>query len=538
MLEIDQNTIDIIADQIIAGLGVEAALEIAGGTWEQYKNDPVGFAQDVLGISLTPDVVRMMESVRDNRITVCRSATGTGKSHGSAVAAIWFYKCFRNSRAYTIANPYENQKILWGEISDQVNRHTDLFATDKVLQEHISRSAKDFIEALTVPTTGSEEVREGKFSGKHHENMLFIVDEGDTVPDFAYRGIEGCMSGGFVRLLILYNPRYQAGTPYRMERDGLANVIHLTAFNHPNVITGETIIPGAVDRETTVQRINDYCRPLAEGESITENCFKLPDFLVGATANYKNKTGIYPPLVAGHYFVNEQAFWYLVHGEFPPQPEQQLISREWVNNARTRWDSYVAVNGEVPPFGVSPLLGADIAEQGKDSNVRALRYGGWIPRLRKWNGMDPDASASILTDDYKDYGCTMAFIDATGVGAGVAPKMQRTGCTAVGVKVAERPTRDCELGKFAQLRDQLYWTFREWLRTDPGAMLPPDEKLIQQCLTPTYAITNGRVKVMPKNPTEGKVCMRDLLKGSPDEMDSVTMTFASENYIVNGMDLS
>ena len=506
--------------------------------FDKYQSDPIQFIEKKLGITVTPDVQKMLESVRDNRITVCRSATGTGKSHGASAAAIWFYKSFPNSRVYTTANPYENQKILWGELSIMVDTHSELFAGDKITTMHVERSAKDFITALTVPTTGTDEVREGKFSGKHHEHMLFVVDEGDTVPDFAYKGIEGCMSGGHVRLLILFNPRYEAGTPYRHERDRTANVIHLSAFNHPNVITGKNLIPGAVDRETTVQRVNEWCRPLADGEKQSINTFELPDFLVGTVAKKKGTNETYPPLKSGHYFVNEQSFFYMVLGRYSPQPEQQLISREWIDNARARWDAYVAHNGETPPTGTMPILGGDIAEQGKDFNVRCARYGGFIARFKRWNGVDPDLSADMFAAEHQDLGASVSYIDATGIGAGVAPKMQRKGCTAVGVKVSESPTVECELGKFAQLRDQLYWTYREWLRTDPGAMIPPDERLIQQSLTPTYSITNGKVKIMPKNPTEGKVCMRDLLKYSPDEMDSVMLTFAGTYSALGDLDLS
>lgn len=403
---------------------------------------------------------------------------------------------------------------------------------------HIERSPKDFITALTVPTTGTDDVKEGKFSGKHHEHMLFVVDEGDTVPDFAYRGIEGCMSGGHVRLLILFNPRYEAGTPYRHEREHTANIIHLSALCHPNVVDGKDAIPGAVNREVTVQRINEWCRPLAPGEKPSINTFELPSFLEGATARKKGINEEYPPLVTGHYFINEPAFHYMVLGQYSPQPEQQLISREWVGNARARWDLYVSQNGEVPPNGVAPIIGADIAEFGRDYNTMAARYGCFVARIEKWNGMDPDATADRLADEHKELKASVTYVDGTGIGAGVAPKMQRNGCTAVGVKVAQRPSVRCDIGEFAQLRDQLYWEFREWLRTDPGAMLPPDERLVQQALTPTYSITNGKIKIMPKNPTEGKVCMRDLLKGSPDELDAVVLTFGGTNSIVNGLDLS
>ncbi len=500
-----------------------------------YQQDPVGFINDVLGITLTGDIKRMAESVRDHRITVARSATGTGKSHGASAIALWFYKAFPNSRVYTTANPYENQKILWGELSAMAGN--ELFIDDKVTTMHIERNSKDFITALTVPTTGTDEVREGKFSGKHHENMLFVCDEGDTIPDFAYRGIEGCMSGGHVRLLILFNPRYEAGEPYRHEVNRTANIVHLSAFNHPNVTTGKNLIPGAVDREVTVQRINEWCRPLNESEKPSINTFELPSFLEGATARKKGVAAEYSPLRPGHYFINEPAFFYMVLGEYSPQPEQQLISREWVDNARSRWDSYVSNHGEVPPAEVQPILGADIAEFGRDNNVIALRYGGWIARLKKWSGVDIEETGTRLISESRESNASVSYIDATGIGAGIAPKMQKAKCTAVGIKVAERPTVKCDLGEFAQLRDQLYWAFREWLRTDPGAMLPPDEKLIQQCLVPTYEITKGKIKIMPKNPTEGKVCMRDLLKGSPDELDAVVMTFGGTGLVFRGLDL-
>ena len=96
------------------------------------------------------------------------------------------------------------------------------------------------------------------------------------------------------------------------------------------------------------------------------------------------------------------------------------------------------------------------------------------------------------------------------------------------------------MGEFAQLRDQLYWSCREWLRTDPGAMLPPDERLILQLVTPTYNIKGGKIKIMTKNSTDGKVCMRSILKHSPDEMESLIMTFAGDNdaFAIEADDLS
>jgi hypothetical protein len=83
-------------------------------------------------------------------------------------------------------------------------------------------------------------------------------------------------------------------------------------------------------------------------------------------------------------------------------------------------------------------------------------------------------------------------VDGTGIGAGVAPYLQREGINATSVMVASKPTESTELGEFRILRDQLWWACRESLRTDPGSMLPPDEMLIEELCVPTYEVRGAR----------------------------------------------
>jgi hypothetical protein len=90
--------------------------------------------------------------------------------------------------------------------------------------------------------------------------------------------------------------------------------------------------------------------------------------------------------------------------------------------------------------------------------------------------------------------------------------------------VASSPTYKTEMGAFGLMRDQLWWEVREWLRTDPGAMLPPDEELIEELGIPTYETTAKEIKVMDK-PT-----MKKLLGRSPDRAEALIMTFAPNGY--------
>jgi hypothetical protein len=498
----------------------------------QYRDDPAGFGIDLLNEYYTPDITKVMESVRDYRVTIAKSANSTGKTHMAGRVALWFYMMYDDAQVYTCAAPPERnlRTLLWGEISSAMSHNASIMRGHESKVMKIYRPVpppatepSSFIIGVSIPMTGTPEQRESRFSGKHAGHLLFIVDEGDAVPEEVYKGIESCMSSDNARMLIMLNPRRKAGTVWRIERDGLANVIELSAFAHPNVIYGENRIPGAVSREVTVRRINEWTRPLTSEERPSDKCFQVPSFLVGATAtNAKGQP--YPPLQPGYREVTEPAFWYMVLGQYPQQDETQLISQEWINNARARWDAYVAVNGMMPPKGVQPTMGLDVGEFGPDPNVACFRYGGWVAPFVAWNGMDTDAVATKAAELYKEKACAKANVDATGYGSNVAPKMSRNGCSAVGVKVGENPTDKPEGldADFYQLRDQLWWACREWLRTDPGAMLPPDEMLIEELLAPTFSYFGKKMnlKVMSKD------TMKDILKRSPDRADALCLTLA------------
>jgi hypothetical protein len=498
----------------------------------KYREDPVGFGEDILKESYTRGVQDVMRSVRDNPITIARSANAVGKSHGAARIAAWFFTVFDDSKVFvTAAPPVENLKrILWGEILSIVERNQEFFKGFQMRSMKINRNASSFVDCLTIPTSGTSEEREAKFSGKHAPHMLFIVDEGDAVPDEVYRGIESCMSGGVARMLIMFNPRSPTGPVYIKERDGLANVVHLSAFEHPNVVTGDDVYPGAVDRETTVRRINQWTREMRPEEKKGEDTFEVPDFLIGTTATALDGKE-YPPLPAGVRKIEDPAFSYMVLGLYPPQGVSQLINKEWVNEAQARWKMYVEQHGEVPPQNVQPILAIDVAEMGSDNNVACRRYGSYVPRMDFWSGVDTDETAQRARVLYKKYDARVLYVDGTGIGSSVAPaaiRMERqedrmTDMRAVTVKVAGKPTpgSKTEEGEFYQLRDQLWWTVREWLRTDVTAMLPPDPYLSEELCAATYEIPpqHGRIKVL------GKDQLRLLLKRSPDRADALCLTF-------------
>lgn len=497
----------------------------------KYKNDPVGFGEEILGETYTEDIKKLMRSVLEYPITVGMSATGPGKTHSSGAIAIWFYKVFApDVQVYTVAAPPESnlKTLLWGEIGSRVRKHPNLFKEDAISIMNIVRHDKSFIRGLTIPTTGSEDERVSRFSGKHAPYILFVVDEADAVPDAVYRGIEGCMSGGMARLLLMFNPKRQAGKAYDYIKKRKANVVHLTAFGHPNVITGRDVIPGAVDRDKTLKRIHEMTEQVyLENEEEAEQdptIFKVPDFLVG-TVTYDYGKNPYPPLEAGYRKIIDSQFYYQVLGIYPASGSNKLIPTDWLNRARSNWDLRKAEFGVKPPKGTKPIVGFDVADEGEDSNALCYRYGNFVDRLQVWKAdvLDSIDKAAFYLEGKNPQ---VVFVDKNGLGASVPKSLKRKGIKAKGIMVQESPEKDDKKIKaeFNKLRDQLWWEVREWLK-NPGAMLPPDEMLFQELDMVEYEENlRGKIQVTSKD----KLKKPEFLGRSPDRADALCLTFAKK----------
>lgn len=492
--------------------------------YEQYHSDPVGFIENELGEKLAPDMVTLCHELLEYQVLQGKSANAVGKTHLMARIAVWWYICRRGSKVFTSAAPPRSnlENLLWSEIGGIVTKHPEMFRKSSKRKLHISRNEEEFITGVLIPMTGSSEERKARFSGKHAPNLLFIMDEGDAIPADVYEAIDSCMSGGDAKLLIMFNPRGARGAVYKMERDRQARVVPIPALTHPNVITGEDIIPGAVTRNSVVIRINDWTRPLIKGESTEgDDVFDVPEHLVGVVGKRRNGD-LTEPLKAGKRRVTNPAFSYMVLARYPAEGARQLISQDWIDRAVGRWERHIGNFGETPPMGIAPIIGHDVASTGQDWNVVYRRYGGWVARPDRWQGVDATESGERGADIYQHYGAQHAIVDATGVGAGTWPIYRRRGCHVTPIQAHNSPSKRCEIGEFYRMRDQMLWSLREWLREDPLAAIPPDERLLEELITPEYAIDYGRIRVT------GTEDIISMLGRSPDDMMALAHTFAPQ----------
>jgi len=189
----------------------------------------------------------------------------------------------------------------------------------------------------------------------------------------------------------------------------------------------------------------------------------------------------------------------------------QLIKSEWVFRARS-----------VPHEVGDRKLGVDVARFGDDKTVFAMSWGNGLEFTREY----PDVPINRIVDLVKGYLSEPEVplkpedvrVDAVGLGAGVVDLL-----VAEGYKVEEliggaKPIpRPGQVFKFANLRSQMWWEFREKLRL--GIFSLPadlDPKLMGDLIAPRYEIKADRTIQV-----ESKSDIKHRLGRSTDYGDAV-----------------
>lgn len=516
----------------------------------KYRGRPAKFIKEIFHEVLAPDVEELLESVENNDFTVAMSGNSTGKSHVAARLALYYFLVYDDAcEIYLIATSEQQLKrVLWKEVMIVVGRFPELFEHATVQTRSISCGPARTITAVVIPLTGTEAIIEGKLSGSHVSGnegeviQCYIIDEADSLPNApaVWRAIEACLSGPGAKTVALFNPRHPVGTLQTIVEDGICNVVTMTEFNHPNIIHGPGAdgnypIPGAITRKVVIQRTHAWTRELTADEEPDSTCFELPEYLCGIEG-VKDRSGknFIPPFSPGWRKVECPEYDYKVLARYPGQGHRQLISMEWINIARSKYDAMIAQTGgvPVPPEYTSAICGLDIADEGEDGNALAINYGGFLMPIETWTGIDVIKTGDMAIRRTMTHSVSRFNCDGTGIGAGTAPSMIRNhNAPAVVVHFGGGATKTCELGDFANLKAELYFEVREALKNGE-LMLPPDQLLIQELIAYSYDIDDkGKVVV-----TKKKV-IRDLIKRSSDRSDALALSYYNDGKFA-GRDLS
>ena len=333
----------------------------------------------------------------------------------------------------------------------------DLFNPKAERIEHVASPKQSFIAYRT-----SRQEQPEALQGVHSDNVLLIVDEASGVPDAVYQAAGGSLSTPGAMFLLTGNPTKAEGYFHSLFK-----------MRHG-------------DWSLSTVRCHDSSRV-------------DPAYIAQIAEQYGEESNVYRVRVLG---------------EFPEGDDEKLIALHLIESAVRR---DIAVH---PNQGA--VWGLDVARGGKDRTVLLERRGRvvpWIDKLKRNDLMEVVGWVKNRWDE------TMLgerpseiTVDAIGLGAGVADRLNELGLPAVPVNVAEVAALNPQA---ARLRDDLWLQTRDWFARQ-DVKIPDDADLIRDLQAPSYTFTStGKYKVISKDE------MRRQGFASPDAADALALTFAA-----------
>lgn len=198
-------------------------------------------------------------------------------------------------------------------------------------------------------------------------------------------------------------------------------------------------------------------------------------------------------------------------GLFPERQADKLLDQRDVEAAQSR------EIGEVAYYREAKIMGCDVARFGGDSSVIYPRQGRACFKPKDFHGLDTVEFAEQIIKFGNTWEADGAFIDGTGVGAGVVDTVKSRGYPHLAHEV-NNAQKAIDAGRFENKRAECYWLAAEWVKG--GGCLPRDPMLAAELSAPRYWYTKNRICI------EAKDDIKARLGRSPDRADAFVLTFS------------
>ena len=430
----------------------------------RYRQDPVGFFRDILGIEPWSVQERVLESIRDNPRTSWKSGHRVGKSNTAGGAALWFYCSHEDARVVMsapTARPVDD--ILWRETKMMRARAGKCVACKREDPEDLRilrpcpHSAPIDGEMGELARTGIKSVdfREIKgftareveaITGTAGKNLFFIFDECSGIADELFEGLEGNRAGysrsgsGTVRVLYTGNPTRTSGEFYdsHNSKSKYFHCITTSSEESPNVVAGREVIPGLATREWVEEKREMW------GES-------SPLFRVRVEGAYAEKED--GKIFSIHTIAQAEQRWHETTAE-----GRLYIGLDPAGASGTGDETVFVARRGLKALVIVAFLG--LSEEAHAAHLLSLISTHKLARERPVVVMDREGSVGA-----KVYGLLVAMTAAR-----TAP------FELVGLRTSEKPQRQPLI--YGLLRDELTANLEQWVRD--GGSFPEDTKLAKE----------------------------------------------------------
>lgn len=451
---------------------------VGGERWPsaRYREDPLSFFREVLGVVPWSRQIDVIEAVRDHKRVAVKSGHKVSKSHTAAGLALWFYCSFEDARVVmTSTTSRQVDQILWRELRMMHARASIPIGGDIHELARSGLKSADFREVVGFTAKESEAV-----AGVSGKNLLYIPDEASGIPDLVFEAIEGNRAGG-ARIAMFSNPTRTEGEYFEAfhGKKDFYKLITISSEESPNVVEGREVIPGLATREWIEEKKREW------GEE---------------SALYKVR----------------------IKGEFALREDSKILSIHDIAEAEARWPD-ADDNGRLC-VGLDPAGDSGTGDESVFAPRRALK----VLALYAMRGLNEEGHLAhllgILAKFRRSGELPLVVVDREGgVGARVWGTLRGYANAhphafeLVGVRGSDAADGNSPVRAHDRVRDKLWYSFWQWIRE--GGAIPEDTKLSRELHAPEwYKEARGRDKVTSKDD------LKKMLGRSPDRADAVTLS--------------
>lgn len=405
------------------------------------------------------------------------SATGTGKTFLGACLLLHFLECYDDSIVLTIAPKHDQLALhIWKE----VHRIYPAFGLGQLAATELKMKppSTQHIAIAFVAGVRKDEVETSatRAQGFHAEHMLIICEETPGIAEAVMAAFQNTAAGKHNVIIAFGNPNNQHDTLHRFAQLAHVKPIRMSAFDHPNVVTGnDAFVAGAQTRYGLQRMLNKY------------GSKDHPMYLSRA------------------------------HGISPAQAQDSLIKWDWCVAAAQR---SIAKAGP-------KALGVDVANS-ETGDLAAIAHGEGS-RLTQIESF-PCPNANKLGEQvhqiivYSKIAARHVGVDGVGVGAGTVNELLRLGDHVTNIQSGAKMIADVQLRSarmaevFDNFRSQLWWQMRLDLQfgDESQLILPYDEELFADLCSIRWTQQGSKIKVerkedikkrLGRSPNKGDACV-------------------------------
>lgn len=487
----------------------------------RYRDDPNGFARDVLLVEPTPDQERIARAFLEAPYKVkVRAGHNVGKTFLFAWLTLWWFYTRPRSVVITTA-PTERDVIdlLWTEVR-LLHARARLPGTDDPLpDDFIGPTAPQMYDGPDHWAKGYTARKGESFQGRHRANMLFLFDEDDGLEVVYYDRTRMMFKPGDGHAWGSIGNPYSTSSAsaleeYAVDGDGNPswNLFTLSCLDHPNVRAeldrSPPPVPNAVSLAQVDAMVAEKCQPIPAGQ-VRPGDFEWPPG-------------------SGHYHRPGPLFEAGVLGRRPTQGTNSVWSE-------AAFDAACRANLAVP-LDALPEVGCDVAVFGDDWTTIHVRCGPVSLHHEAANGWGPEETAGRLKQVCREYAAwanarrpsqaepvrpeqVLTKVELDGYGEGVLSHGREWNW--LGVSASGVPN-DPE--NYPKRRSELWFTTADRAAKGRLDLSRLDKRTLarlrQQAMAPVYSL-NGQGQMV----VEEKKDTKKRLGRSPDDMDGVNQAY-------------